>query len=832
MNWKLRGGHKQEVREGYNLIKVEKETTTINGITFTINKDGSISCNGTATASTTLYFASANNSIYPKEIDAGKYKIVGGTTNVMLGCQVGSTYYNTNSNRIVELSEQSSISNAYVQIASGTTVNNETIYPLLYKYNNVEKTYEQYGASPSPDHLSEVEAVGDNINLINKENVTKLYFNQTQINIGATSKTIVEKCSPKTTYTISKMKSTKFRVCTTNTEPKENAIMADYVYNDTGDKITITTSDNANYMCIYFYDSNSDTLTEQEILNSLKLEKGSVATPYSSYNQGSIKIDVENNNIMPLNLETNWELTSNGIKNLARNNGAELTKIKVKSGQNIKLGIQFLSNLSTESTFSAYIDNQESKDLSIVGFQSYKLNKIYQKNYIATKDCEIKIRLWGNANSETFEFQLWAEIDNLTEYKTHQDKTVIMPVQQELLENDYIADVEHHEWKKLILDGNEEIIKDSRLSNDNRSVFFIKTNDIYSYTNASSIPDILSNQFKAVSQSSTWKNGDISRNSEYPDYIAVVMETGYTLESFKEWLSTNNPIVYYKLATPINLELTEEQKAIREQKLNTYKNITNINLSDELASIDVEYKKDIETEFDKKQDKLTAGTGITIEDNVISTITTAEVGEAGVELASTYLDDKLTISLLDEGGTQLSKIEQTIPSCKETHYAWDKSTGDTAKALFQQVYNNYKNGKLLNVDLKDGNKLYKLTNISQPNSMGAEYWCQFRTIDWYTNGTDMVFLQTVNAVLNVAGDIVQSIDVKESINQFALVREYDGTNGALPTNNTKTYVPQGNYEPATKLYVDKTHYMYFPGYSSSKTQTLKNVNGTLQWVDE
>ena len=96
-------------------------------------------------------------------------------------------------------------------------------------------------------------------------------------------------------------------------------------------------------------------------------------------------------------------------------------------------------------------------------------------------------------------------LDTVPEYIEYQDQTAIMPVQQELLENDYIADVEHHEWGKLSLDGNEEIIKDSRLSNDNRSVFFIKANDIYSYANASSIPDILSNQFKAVSQSSTWK---------------------------------------------------------------------------------------------------------------------------------------------------------------------------------------------------------------------------------------------------------------------------------------------------------------------------------------
>ena len=30
-------------------------------------------------------------------------------------------------------------------------------------------------------------------------------------------------------------------------------------------------------------------------------------------------------------------------------------------------------------------------------------------------------------------------------------QTAIMPVQQEMLEGDYVADVEHHEWEKLIL---------------------------------------------------------------------------------------------------------------------------------------------------------------------------------------------------------------------------------------------------------------------------------------------------------------------------------------------------------------------------------------------
>ena len=51
------------------------------------------------------------------------------------------------------------------------------------------------------------------------------------------------------------------------------------------------------------------------------------------------------------------------------------------------------------------------------------------------------------------------------------------------------------------------------------------------------------------------------------------------------------------------------------------------------------------------------------------------------------------------------------------------------------------------------------------------------------------------------------------------------------TNNTWNYTPTADYHPATKKYVDDKPTTY-TGYDASKTQVLKNVNGTLTWVDE
>ena len=65
-------------------------------------------------------------------------------------------------------------------------------------------------------------------------------------------------------------------------------------------------------------------------------------------------------------------------------------------------------------------------------------------------------------------------------------------------------------------------------------------------------------------------------------------------------------IIYYELTESIDLELTSEQKAVRDTKLYTYKNITNISLSDELASVEVEYKKDQDTINKNYENRLAA----------------------------------------------------------------------------------------------------------------------------------------------------------------------------------------------------------------------------------
>lgn len=79
------------------------------------------------------------------------------------------------------------------------------------------------------------------------------------------------------------------------------------------------------------------------------------------------------------------------------------------------------------------------------------------------------------------------------------------------------------------------------------------------------------------------------------------------LTGFKEWLKSKYDegkpvIVYYKLATAKDLELTEEQKAVAKELNNarTYKNVTNIT-TDSKAILSLDYAKDLETLLNNTQ---------------------------------------------------------------------------------------------------------------------------------------------------------------------------------------------------------------------------------------
>lgn len=125
-----------------NLLQNTATTQTINGVTFTVNNDKSITCNGTATGTTAITI----NTIF--SINSTKIS----------GCPMGGSWssfeldllnINTNNVDVIDTGNGAVIQNensyrVRIRIASGYTCNNLTFYPMIRKADIEDDTYEPY----------------------------------------------------------------------------------------------------------------------------------------------------------------------------------------------------------------------------------------------------------------------------------------------------------------------------------------------------------------------------------------------------------------------------------------------------------------------------------------------------------------------------------------------------------------------------------------------------------------------------------------------------------------------------------------------------------------
>lgn len=120
-------------------------------------------------------------------------------------------------------------------------------------------------------------------------------------------RTIFIKCEPNTTYTISKIASSRFRVATSTTLPTNGTSVSDRQTGQTTDTtLAYTTNASAKYLLLNCW-SNNDTSTFSQVLDSIQIEKGSTATSYEPYVVPSIYVDNEEIYSKPVVL---WENSS------------------------------------------------------------------------------------------------------------------------------------------------------------------------------------------------------------------------------------------------------------------------------------------------------------------------------------------------------------------------------------------------------------------------------------------------------------------------------------------------------------------------------------------
>lgn len=245
----------------YNYLK---SSTTVNGITFTDNGDGTITINGTATA--TVYF---NPTEKFKVVSGNTYYLSGGTADIAISYQQkkdGVGYDTTKVNAdVVSVKATSSWNEIHIilDIPKGTTVDNVIVKPMI---SLTDSAYEPYIETPT------VILYGKNLlNVPETLTFKSLYTINVSLPAGTyylstDSANYPEgKSSPGFTFSRNSVHATTSRTAKTSKVVLTKPETTIYVY-----------ANGVNYN-----DSEGITVT----INKIMLESGTVATDYEPYKE-------------------------------------------------------------------------------------------------------------------------------------------------------------------------------------------------------------------------------------------------------------------------------------------------------------------------------------------------------------------------------------------------------------------------------------------------------------------------------------------------------------------------------------------------------------------
>lgn len=605
----VNGNQYQETTKGKQLLNPADLIATItkNGLTLTNNGDGTFNISGTATADTNFVLWNAKN-IYEANHYFGLYSSVAyNVTNWNLTLAI--TYTDGTATKYITPTVPVNLTNTNVSTAfvvlyvpNGTVMNKKNVKVMLYKDDSVQATeWEEYtGGKPSPssDYLQEVETVGDNINYFDKNNLSNTFVN------GNTGSSQPSRAWRLTDYIVPLYKTYNFSWDSDSSYYQVNIIFYDknkafhsgIVFSQGGVySKSFDVPDGIPYMRInYSVNVNNVDVTRENI----KLEKGNARTAYSNYNQGSVEIIKRNKNLLSTVEQTR---ISNGLtstckdgkftlKGTATTNWGFLTNTKTPF--RLKAGEYTISNTTgfrLEPTF--HYSDTENKKLYI---DATKFTFTLEKD---VKTFTLGISGWKTKDAINIECSIQlVQGKELGEWIEPKSETYTLPVQQELLKNDYVDEIEHHEWDKLILTGTEPWYCET-----NGRFGYLVQNLPKAYKKTIQTSDLLGNvcnSYIEKTPAQTWKG--TQGFCIDPGGSLRIWDDSYSktsdLTGFKAMLAekynNGNPIVcYLQLATPINLALTEEQKNIQSQLTNNsnYLSQTNLSTDEGLAILKAKY---------------------------------------------------------------------------------------------------------------------------------------------------------------------------------------------------------------------------------------------------
>lgn len=312
----ISGNEKQETREGKNLYNVyDTEGRNFNSTLLKIDDEDKISLEDYTNSSDTTKWIDFNTNISQKIKASTVYYVVteifsvSGSGNLTVvstnatapGQFATSVSYNFSALaagdvKIAQITSRKDLSNcvsmlrSFLQFTSGQSGSIEFRVSVLENSVTAEDfVYEKFGESPSFDYPSEVNAVGQDVNLFNNIKTINggVDNNTSKIVASTANRLFVCECEPKETYTVSKNIKTdiaRFRIDCSDELPDIGSVVTKLIYDNTRLQATVTTTSNAKYLILTMCDVGShESVQIDDVLNNIKVQKGDFATPQTPY---------------------------------------------------------------------------------------------------------------------------------------------------------------------------------------------------------------------------------------------------------------------------------------------------------------------------------------------------------------------------------------------------------------------------------------------------------------------------------------------------------------------------------------------------------------------
>lgn len=469
--------------------------------------------------------------------------------------------------------------------------------------------YEPYGVMPSPHYPSEIESVkGKNLFDKDNANIINTYLVGSGNGVlpsdgGTENNCIYIPCKTNTTYTIQKMIGKRFGVAYTYNLPAQGVTAYNKTVDNTATNITITTDSSANYLVVYLRNGNiNGEITLQQALDSLQIEKGTVATPYVPYN--SLEFKDVGSNVLELSKGT---VTLNGVT--LTSDGETITINGTVSGNYpaVKLTNGLKAATSLETLVNNYINErvaqlEDIKDCTIQSiisggsstFTPYigSYNKTVRELWygigtpaktIQTSSTSLIAIYLGGKGSTYNNYKIKIGINKGTvakPYEPYKSQTAYFPLSegQKLMEGSYLADDGiHHSRKQVVFDGSDD---ETWTQNGSKQGYGIVIDNVGGNAVDKVTSSVLCDKLTAVPQSKIYTgsaiNGVASIGGTMHKLYVRFDSSITTVALLREKLAESPILIEYELAEEEIVPYTETQQEARE-KLRHFKGLNGEN---------------------------------------------------------------------------------------------------------------------------------------------------------------------------------------------------------------------------------------------------------------